>query len=621
MKALRAIAIMKHPIAVALGIAVMFSLRFLDGLPFSGFSKIFNQETVATLASFLMFAQEPWSFPIGTIKGLAFPFTDGNIGNVGAIPLFALIFKALGTVFPYFQTFDYFVLVDILSCFLTAYFAQKILVAVGVRQFSFRFLGALLTGASFLVFTRSAWTQPFCIVAFPLFTAWIYAMLLTLQRGKWKPSQDIAIQSIYPIAALVDNYSLFAILLGTAVILGRELYEASFGGGAASWNRSLRLLLLCILGPAFSVLALYVIGMFPLPSVPQTFSSYDFGMGGRYHVADLFSPWLPAANGATAYFREPSLLGRLDFPISTNLLADGQYEGVAYIGTSALLMWSLLAAIWLVSLRKERSGGGIQIVPMKSRLALYSPWKKAGLASLCVFIFSLGYELHILGQAFPSFSGMPAAWIADRIPAVYNIRAQGRLASMLSLFLILEGIRQLSMWSEARSRQFQGDQSKRRDILAITIIICLTVIHLAEISPLLKPVPVQPSHPIGGWTTDEIAKIKRISSGHDAIMISPGWREGLEWEIGIFSLAYYSGLRSNIYLIARTLPERDARIARDLDWVIKGEWDLLVEEYGKNILFAIPLSRAETLRSRVSNRYEEVQIGPISLWTRRREQN
>lgn len=94
----------------------------------------------------------------------------------------------------------------------------------------------------------------------------------------------------------------------------------------------------------------------------------------------------------------------------------------------------------------------------------------------------------------------------------------------------------------------------------MSIVICLTVIHLAEVFPLLKPVPVQPSHPIGGWTTDEIEKIKRISSSHDAIMISPSWREGLDWQIRIFSLAYYSGIRSNIYLIARTVPEHDAKI-------------------------------------------------------------
>ena len=499
------IAVLRHPVALALAVTILFSVRFIDALPFSGFSKTFNQETIATFASFLMFAQEPWSFPIGNIQGLAFPFSDGNIGNVGALPLFAMLFKALGKVFPYFQTFDYFVLVDVLSCFLTAYFAQKIIVAHGVRQFSLIFLSALLTGASFLVFTRSAWTQPFCIVAFPIFTAWIYTMTLSMKRGNWQPLQDIAILSIFPIAALLDNYSLFAILLGTSVLLARETYEASFGGRPTSWNRSLRLLLLCVFGSALSVLALYVIGMFPLPSIPPTFTSYDFGMGGRYHVADLFSVWLPAANGTKAYFSEPSLLGRLDFPISTKLLAAGQYEGVAYIGTSAFLIWSLLVVIWLVSACKKRMESTVQTVSIKSRLTLYSPWKKVGLATVCVFIFSLGYELHILGRTFPSFSGMPAAWIADRFPAVYNIRAQGRLASMLSIFLILEGIRQLSIWFDSITTisSWKTATSGSFSNIDNSFFDC----HPRSGGlPFLKSIPVQPSHPIGGWTTDELQK-------------------------------------------------------------------------------------------------------------------
>lgn len=615
--------ILRHPIVVALGIAGIFSLRFLSCLPFSGFTRIFNQETITTLTSFLMFAQEPWTFPLGAIKGLAFPFADANIGNVGAIALFALTYKALGKVFPYFQTFDYFVLVDIVSCFLTAYFSQKILLVVGVRQFSFRFLGALLTGASFLVFNRSAWTQPFCIVAFPLFTAWMYAMLLTLQRGKWSLGQDFAILGIYPVAALVDNYSLFAILLGTSVVLVRELYETTFGGLSASRNRSLRVLLLCVCGSMLCVLALYVIGMFPLPPVPHTFTSYDFGMGGRYHVADVFSPWLPVAKGIDANFREPSLLGRLNFPLTTDLLAEGQYEGVAYIGTSALILWMFLAGIWSLSLRKGLTKDPQTNVSMQSRLVLYSPWKKVGWASLFVFIFSLGYELHIFGHAFPDFSGMPAAWIADRFPAVYNIRAEGRLASLLSLFLILEGVRQLSAWyAKAAVRYPSRESSRRSRAIALGGIGFLVVIHLIEIAPFLRPVPAQPSYPIGGIYSDqEIAMLKRLGSGHDVVLVSPSWREGLKWEVETFSLAYYLGLRSNLYLIARTLPEHDARIARDLDLVIKGDWDLLVNEYGEKVLFAIPVSRAETLRSRMSDRYEETQVGAVSLWAKRQDDN
>lgn len=619
-----AFTILKHPIVVALGIAALFSLRFLNCLPFSGFTRIFNQETITTLTSFLMFAQEPWAFPLGVIKGLAFPFADANIGNVGAIPLFALTFKALGKAFPYFQTFDYFVLVDIVSCFLTAYFSQKILLTLGVRQFSFRFLGALLTGASFLVFNRSAWTQPFCIVAFPLFTAWMYAMLLTLQRGKWRLGQDFAILCIYPIAALVDNYSLFAILLGTSVVLVRELYEANFGCLPASRNRSLRVLLLCVCGPILCVLVLYAIGMFPLPPVPRTFTSYDFGMGGRYHVADLFSPWLPVAKGIDTNFREPSLPGRLNFPLTTDLLAEGQYEGVAYIGTSALLLWILLGGIWSLSLRRSLAKGFQTDVSMQSRVVLYSPWKKMGWASLFVFIFSLGYELHILGHAFPDFSGMPAAWIADRFPSVYNIRAEGRLASLLSLFLILEAVRQLSAWYEkAAVREPSRESSRRFRHLAMGGIGLLVVIHLFEIVAFLRPVSAQPSHPIGGIYSDqEIKTLKRLGSTHEVVLISPSVRAvETKWTTEAFSLGYYLGLRSNLYYLARTEPDHDARIARDLDRVIRGEWDALIHEYGEGVLFAIPMSRAETLRSRMSGRYEETRVGAVSLWARRQDNN
>jgi len=604
---------------VALLITMLFSIRFINVLPFSGFSRVFNQETIATLSSFLMYAQEPWSFPIGLIKGLSYPFSDGNIGNVGAIPLFALIFKAFGTLMPYFQYFDYFVLVDITSCFLTAYYSQKILDALQIKNFGFRALAALLTGTSFLVFNRSAWMQPFCIVAFPIFCAWIYAMLLTLRRGKWVLTQEISILSIYPLAALTDNYSLFAILLGTFVLMVREIYEAIFGGLTTSWSRCMRLFLFCVIGAALSVIALYMIGMYPLPSIPQSFSSYDFGMGGRYHVADLFSPWLPAANGEIEYFPEPSLLGRIGFPISTKLLADGQYEGIAYIGTSALLIWFFLITNWLRLIIKNRYEYGIPIAYVNTSLVLFSSWKKIAIACSCVFIFSLGYELHILGYAFPSFSGMPAAWIADRFPSVHNIRAQGRLASLLSLFLIIEGVRQLAIWCDKRSVLLHKNRSNQKEVITLLIILLLTGIHIIEIFAFFKPVPVQKTLSMGDWTEGEIAKIKQISAKHDALLIAPNWREGLAWETKIYSLAFYSGLRSNIYLIARTLPERETRISRDLDWVIRGEWEALEKEYGQNLLFAVPTSSAERLRSHMNIGYEEYQVGSLSLWSKRKK--
>ena len=127
--------------------------------------------------------KEDFSFPIGEIRNIGFPFSDGNVGNVGAIPLFAIAFKALGKLLPYFQTFDYFVFIEIFSSFFTAYFALKIFTMLGIGNINFRLLGALLLGTSFIMLIRSNTHQPFCVVMFPLFMAWIYSMLVALQKN------------------------------------------------------------------------------------------------------------------------------------------------------------------------------------------------------------------------------------------------------------------------------------------------------------------------------------------------------------------------------------------------------------------------------------------------------
>lgn len=617
MKRQSAFSLLTHPFTVALGIAALFSIRFLNCLPFSGFTRGFNYETVSTLTSFFIYAREPFSFPLGSIKALTFPFEDANVGNVGAIPLFAMSFKALGKIFPYFQTFDYFVLLEILSCFLTAFFAQKVLVTLGVHRTVFRALGALLMGTSFLLLTRSGWLQPFCVVAFPLFTAWIYAMLLTLQRGTWSLRQDFGIVSLFLVAALMDNYSLFGILLATSALLVREFFEALFGGLSTSWNRFSRILFFCAFGSALSVLALYAIGMFPLPPVPRTFTSYDFGMGGRYHVADLFAPWIPVANKVSG-FPEASLLGRLGFPLNTDHLGSGQYEGVAYVGTPILLLWLSLAVGWLFSLRKNLSDNSKTGGPIQTRFVLYPPWKKVSLAALVVFVFSLGYELIVFGQAFPNFSGMPAAWIADRFPAVYNIRATGRLASLLSLFLIIEGIRLLYVWYEKIILGHSPGRSTRFPYLGLGAVGVLVTIHFIEVTPFLRPVPAQPLHPIGSVFSDvEIGKLRSAASHHDTVLISPSVRAvDAKWTTEAYSLAYYLGLRSNIYYLARTDPDHDVQIARDLARVTAGDWDALADEYGR-VLFAIPSARSEELRARMRDRYQEMQVGTVSLWSKR----
>jgi len=606
------------PITIAAAIAVLFSIRFLYCLPFSGFTRGFNYESVTTLVSFLIFAQEPWSFPVGVIKDLAFPFQDANIGNVGALPLFALSFKALGTVASYFQAQDYFILVEILSCFLTAFLAQKILASIGVPGKALRALGALLTGTSFLLLTRSEWLQPFCVVSFPLFMAWIYAMLLALHRGSWSRRKDVAVVLIFPLAALVDNYSLFGMLLGTSALLMFELYEAILGGLRSSWNRVFRIFFFCIAGSMLSLLALYAIGMYPLPAVPNTFTSYDFGMGGRYHVADLFAPLIPFAKQAGT-FPESSLAVKFHFPFDTGQLGPGQYEGIAYVGTPVLLVLMATTIAWAVALQQKILAGKKNAVTTPGRLTVSAPWKKVGLASLGVFFFSMGYELVILGEAFPGFSGMPAAWIADRFPAVYNFRGPGRLALLLSLFLILESMRRLSLWNNLMV--IRSLEPISRDVVPMghAVVVALAIIHLIEVAPYLKPLAAQPVHPISSsYSVTDIEKLRQLGKSHKVVLISPAVQAaGVDWTSQAFAFAYYSGLRSNLYYLARTIPDHQAKIAADLNRVANGDWEPFLAEYGNNTLFAIPSIQAEKLRSRMNRRFEETVIGPISVWAKR----
>ena len=604
-----------QPSGIALCVTLLFLIRFISCLPFSGFTRSFNYETVATLTSYFMFAAEPLSFPFGAISSLAYPFRDANVGNVGALPLFAVFFKTLGMAVPYFQTFDYFILVEVISCFLTAYFSQKILTRLGVHGTGYRILIALLSGTSFLLLTRSGWLQPFCVVAFPLFTAWVFCMLHGLQRGHWMPLQDTAIVAIFPIAALTDTYTLVGILLGTGILFIREVYEATFGGMRSSRSRSIRLLIYCVTGAILSLIVLYLVGMFPLPPLPNTFSSYDFGIGGRYHGADLLAPIIPVANKVMG-FPESSLLGRF-LPFNTDSLAAGQYEGVAYVGTPVLLLGLALIAIKLLIQSRKLVRHREYICAASPYLVLYSPWKKIGLAAAFVFLFSLGYELHIAGHAFVDFSGMPAAWLADRFKALYNIRAMGRLASLLSIYITIELVRQMFVWTSQVDKQSQAQVTKGWNRFSAIAVGAMVAIHLLEIAPFLIPIAAQPIYPIGGvFSKSEVSQLKALGSQNDVVFIAPSVRAvGVEWTTEAFALAYYLGIKSNLYYLARTDPAHDIQIAKDLDRVLAGDWDAMAAEYKKRIVFAIPLDDADRLRPKLSKLYSETRVGRISVWS------
>ena len=83
----------------------IFSLRYINCLPFSGYMPIIpDHEILGYYGRYLIYARESFSFPIGLIKNLCFPFHAANMAR-GPIPLFAILFKLLSKIHAPFSEF------------------------------------------------------------------------------------------------------------------------------------------------------------------------------------------------------------------------------------------------------------------------------------------------------------------------------------------------------------------------------------------------------------------------------------------------------------------------------------------------------------------------------------
>jgi len=593
-----------YPILIALGVGAMFSLQFLFAFPFSGYVLVGNYETYATKVSFFLYAKEEFSFPFGFIRSLAAPFQEANIGNVGALPLVALTAKILGKGFPYFQTFDYFVFVEIFSCVVLTYFAVKIIVRLGVDHVLFQVACGVFVGLSFLIVARD--NQTFCVVAMPVYAGFFYYAMSLLVERTWKLSRALPFVLLFPVAILLDSYAFIAIVLASVVMSMICFFETIVWCGEKLLIRSAQVSGSLVIGCILALVSLVLIGMYPLPQAGDVFTSYDGGMGGRWHVADLFAPII---------LHERSFFAWEQLPFTTADLSGGQYEGVGYIGTALIALWVVVSGgmvrQWVVN-RKRPFLNQIRVI-RRSRRRPMSPWKKVGLGTVVVFLFSLGYQLTIFGIPLVEFAGMPAALAADLLPPLYNFRAPGRWMSMFSLFLIIWTVKVLfdiskSVGMSNSSKSIWGAGFSKK-LLMITV-----VVHLVEISPLLYPRPAEAAMPIGGaYTNAEVEQLRLLGEKHSMVLIAPGVPRRM-WTTEAFSAAYYLGLKSNLYYVGRPIPQNRHKIRSDLQLVLAGQWEPLNHEYGDHILIALSHPYAEVIREKVAGRYKEVIIGPLSLW-------
>ena len=604
------------PYVCASIVTAFFAIRFWDCLPFSGSTRLLNVESLGEYGAYLIYADEPFTFPLGKIARMTFPFLDANIGSTGSIALFAIVFKFLGKVSSLFKDFYYFTLLDLVAVFLTAFNAALILKEFRVTKFGYILLGSFLTALSFPIIIRSEWHQPFCVLGFPIYLAWGLIMLKIMRRPSVKAGAALLL--LLSVTTLVDNYTFVGLILMTLVFLVLEVFALLIQGadrtrlhrfGVAGFS--------FLVGIAASVSVLYVLGMYPLPEIPLNISSFDFGMGGGYHVADLLAPFMTPKEG-TSSFPAGSILSGIGFPFTTAIQDVGQYEGFSYIGTVpvALLCLIFVSALALHLSPAGRAKVGAKILRVRSFSYYYRRIPDALMIGVCAFscfIFSLGYVLYVAGRRIESIPLMPAGMMAEMWHPLFNIRAPGRLAVPFMLFLVLLSCVLVSRsidWLKCHPRFAQSSN------LLTLLPFILILVHLFDVLPLLRPVQAAGSDQIKSiFTTEERNQIRATVTDKTALLIAPSiWTGDDEWDAVVYGLGYAAGVPVNTYYVARQIPLHFYASKDDISSILQGRIHSIFEKYG-NVAIAVPGRRWSDLRGIVDAPVAVKQIGPVIMMT------
>lgn len=247
-----------------------------------------------------------WHFPLGMVDTLAYP----NITSViftDSIPLFALIFKVLSPILP--GSFQYFGFWGILCFVLQAVLAARIIKNFTSNKVVIAILGILFVYTPVMIFRMYVHTA--------LAGQWI--ILLGLEPiFAHKKYQDN--KKIYIVAALMGLFSssihIYFILISGIILIGICLVDMTV------YKRVKRSILLLL---TYLSVAAAVVGLF----------------GG-------FSSGMQAENGGLGVysFNLNAFFNPQDWSVifqTLPLYGDGQYEGFAYLGAGAILLF--LAAI------------------------------------------------------------------------------------------------------------------------------------------------------------------------------------------------------------------------------------------------------------------------------------
>lgn len=601
------------PISVALVATAIFSLRWLNCLPFSGYSPALNNvDTLGFVGRYLIFAQEPFRFPYGSIHGLSFPFESAHISR-GAIPLFALAFKAAGRLYAPLLEFNYLVFAELLAVFCSAFLTCRLLELMRVRAFSALLLGACFVALSPALLFRSSnyYGETFVVLNFPLLLATAYLFVrLFVYPGSWK--YRLAFGSVFPIMALVDLYLLFAavVLVGVAVLAIGTLAFAEPRNTTTARIRTMVVNLL--LGGALSLAILWLLGNqsnFEVPPRSAVFSDrdgtgwgYGGGFGGGFHVADVFS--VIAANPtlvSEAHTNPPrSIVDRLDVPLLNARLQPGQYEGFAFIGSIPMLLLMLTIFGWIWRARNAFDTKGSTRRPLTEQIRNWFRETEIlslaaiGLGCFFLYVLSWGYIAHVFGHRLNNIL-TPSTILAFIYPKFMYARSLGRMAIAFSM---LVSVAALVLFFRCVAASWLAGKVRSRVLPVISV--ALAAVHIVDVADYLK----QPEQVVRGneiartFSDEDILTLKQVASSKVAVMLVPELLHSVPWNQVGFSIAYHT----RIPISGATLGfgERRSEISRyteDISSIIDGNISDVLSRYGQVVL-AAPRSYADDIVAR-----------------------
>jgi len=579
--------------------AVIFSLRYINCLPFSGKMPVVNYEGVNRLASFMIYAKEPFSFPLGLIKGLTFPFHDADVLRGGAIPIFAILFKALSRLYAPLSELYYFGLIEIMAVFFTAYFAYLLLEIFKVRYFLLKLLGVILCALSFSLLARCNYGQPLVVFHFPLYLAFIY-FYIQLYRQQ-SVLNAVKLLAVFIIASS-DPYLLYGLCIITCVCLLCIFINSIISGKWLKDKRFRYVLAVFLLAVFIAFNIIYFTAAYDFSKSVPWVTSLVFGFGGGFSVADVFSLVIPPASA----YPGGSYLAKIGFPVTTDKLQPGEYEGFAYLGTVALGIICVLIIFNFIEISRNIKSF---LAKLKLRFASYfyadRPLPPAFTISIAVFILyilSWGYVIHVFGHKINSIVFTPAGILAEMWYRFFQIRSLGRLAIPLSLLTVIGAVVFLDRYIKRHNNLCSG---MARKTFCAFVACTLIVLHIYEIKCFVKPLKATTNVILNVFSQDEVRDIKKILQGKNALFMAPNLRSGhtpqqqgnaeygRTWDKICYSLAFYTGIPVNCEYDER-VREHSAAINADVEEILNGNLKLMKNKYG-DIAVASPVDVAQKI--------------------------